>query len=101
MGRAFIFALKNYKKMKNDVYNVGSEEMNYSKEDICEIIKKKIDVYVHYADFEGDEDKRNYVVSYDKIRSLGYQTTISVEEGIDELLRALQVVNFKDPYSNA
>ena len=47
---------------------------------------------MHYADFDGDADKRDYVVSYDKINELGYDTTISVDEGIDELLRVFPIV---------
>jgi len=100
MGRAFIFGIENQDKMKNNIYNVGSEKMNYSKKDVCELIKEKTGLYVHYADIGEDADKRNYVVSYKKINSLGYDTTVSVEEGIDELARALRAIKFKTPYSN-
>jgi len=100
MGRAFIFGIENQDKMKKNIYNVGSETMNYSKKDICEMIKSQTDFYVHYADIGEDQDKRNYVVSYNKINSLGYDTTITVEEGINELVRALKAVKFKTPYSN-
>ena len=100
MGRVFLFGIKNQEKMYNQVYNVGNEKMNYSKEDICEIIRNKTGAYIHYADIGEDVDKRNYVVSYEKIRKLGFETTISVEEGIDELKRALVAVEFKTPYTN-
>ena len=59
---------------------------------IRKLIQEKTDCYVHYADFDGDADKRDYVVSYDKINGLGYDTTISVDEGIDELLRVFPIV---------
>lgn len=100
MGRAFLFGIKHQDQMKNNVYNIGSEKMNYSKEQICEMIKERTGVYIHYADIEEDADKRNYIVSYDKIDRLGYTTTISVEEGIDELIRALQAIEYKIPYTN-
>jgi len=100
MGRAFILGIENQDKMKNNIYNVGSEKMNYSKKDICELIKEKTGLYVHYADIGEDADKRNYVVSYKKINSLGYDTTVSVEDGIDELAKALRAIKFKTPYSN-
>ena len=86
--------------MAKNIYNVGSEKMNYSKEDICEMIKEKTDAYIHYADIGEDADKRNYVVSYDKINKLGFDTTITVKDGIDELSRALKAIEFKTPYSN-
>lgn len=101
IARAFVFCIENCDKMKNNVYNVGSEQMNYSKEDICELIKSKTEVYIHYADIGEDADKRNYIVNYDKIMSLGYNTTITVEQGIEELLAALPAIKFRDPYSNA
>jgi len=100
MARAFLFAIENADKMKNQVYNVGSEEMNYSKEDICEMIGDKTGAYIHYADIGRDTDQRNCVVSYRKIKSLGYHTTITVEEGIDELIKTLSAVEFKMPYAN-
>jgi len=100
MGRAFLFGIENQDKMKNNIYNVGSEKMNCSKREICELIKARTNFYLHYADIGEDADKRNYGVSYKKINSLGYDTTISIEEGIDELVRALKAIKFKTPYSN-
>lgn len=100
MGRAFLFALGNPEKMRNDVYNVGSDKMNYSKEDICNILKEKVNLYVHYAEVGEDLDKRDYVVSYRKISDLGYETTITIEQAIDELISAFEVLNTKTMYSN-
>jgi nucleoside-diphosphate-sugar epimerase len=100
IARSFLFALDNNAKMRNQVYNIGSETMNFSKAEVCEMIKKKVDYYLHFADVGTDADKRNYVVSYKKINDLGYKTTISLEEGIDELARAAQAVEFKTPYTN-
>jgi nucleoside-diphosphate-sugar epimerase len=101
MGRAFIFGIENIRRMINNVYNVGSENMNYSKEQICELIKKQTKAYVHYADVGEDADKRNYVVSYKKINDLGFDTTITVEEGIEELTKVCNAIEFRNPYSNA
>lgn len=100
MGRAFVFGIKNRDKMVNNVFNVGSVKMNYSKQDICELIKQQTNAYVHYADVGEDADKRNYVVSYEKINSIGYDTTIKVEEGISELVKSLEAIEFMNPYSN-
>jgi nucleoside-diphosphate-sugar epimerase len=100
IGRAFLFALENAEKMRNNVYNVGSESMNYSKEEICNILKKKIDFLVHYDEVGKDVDKRNYEVSYEKIKKLGYKTSISVEQGIDELIPVFNTLDTKKPYSN-
>jgi len=100
MGRSFVFGIENSPKMKNNVYNVGSDEMNYSKEQICNFIAKKTNAYIHYAEVGEDADKRNYSVSYKKLNSLGFETKIGVEEGIDELVKALRAISYKTPYTN-
>ena len=100
MGRAFVFGLEHAGAMKGQVYNIGSETMNFSKQDICEVIQRHVECYVHYADVGEDADKRNYVVSYAKVNALGYDTSIGVDDGIAELVRALKVISFKTPYTN-
>jgi len=100
MGRVFVFAIDNADRMRGQVYNVGSDTMNFSKQDVCDLIQKQVKCYVHYAEVGEDADKRNYVVSYKKLSSLGYDTTISVEEGIAELARGIQILSFKNPYCN-
>lgn len=100
MGRAFVFAIDNADRMTGQVYNVGSDSMNYSKEQICNLIEAQVKCYVHYAEVGEDADKRNYVVSYKKLSGLGYETTITVEQGIAELAKGFQVLSFKNPYSN-
>ncbi len=100
MVHSFLFAIDNYKKLRDNVYNVGSETMNYSKEEIASKVKEKVDYYLHYAEFGTDEDKRNYEVSYDKIRSLGFETTISLEQGIEELIKAANMLDINNEFSN-
>lgn len=100
MGRTFLFGIANRDKMVKNVYNVGSQTMNYSKQDICDMIKVQTNAYVHYADVGEDADKRNYVVSYDKLNKLGYFTTIPVEDGIKELAKVCRAIEFRNPYSN-
>lgn len=100
MARAYLFTIENADRMINNVYNLGSEKMNYSKEDICNLLKQRLDFYLHYAEFGKDADQRNYEVCYDKIRSLGYDTMITVEEGIDELIDVMDAIEIGNPYSN-
>jgi len=100
IARSFMFAIDNRDKMIGEVFNVGDDRMNFSKREVCEMIVKKTNAYVHYADVGEDADKRNYIVSYDKINKLGFQTTISLDEGIEELIKAVQVVENKNPYAN-
>jgi nucleoside-diphosphate-sugar epimerase len=101
MGRAFLFGLDNASKMTGQVFNVGADKMNFSKEQICRLIESQVKCYVHYAEVGEDADKRNYSVSYDRVGKLGFDTTISVEDGIAELIRGFQVLRFHNPYANA
>ncbi len=86
--------------MKYSILSIGDNSYNYSKEEIALKIKKKIDYYLHFADIGEDEDKRNYSVSYEKINSLGFKAKRTVDEGIDELIKACQIFEFKHPYKN-
>ncbi|MFX0134691.1 MAG: NAD-dependent epimerase/dehydratase family protein [Candidatus Hodarchaeota archaeon] len=100
LSKSIIFAIKNFEKMKHSIFNIGDNSNNYSKEEIALKIKERIDYYLHFADIEADEDKRNYDVSYDKINSLGFKTAITVDEGIDELIKACHIFEFQHPYKN-
>lgn len=100
MARAFAFALEHYRTMRDDVYNVGSEDMNFSKEDVALLIKKRIDYYLHFAEIGKDEDQRNYEVSYAKIQGKGFKTEIDMETGIEELIRAMDLIVIRNEYSN-
>jgi len=103
MVRSFIFALENFDKMRGDIFNVGDERMNCSKEDIAEAIKERINFYLHYVESDDfhDEDERNYEVDYSKINNLGFSTEISIEKGISRLLRFFESFDIKKEYSNA
>ena len=71
------------------------------KEEIAKAIKEKINFEIYYAD-KGipDPDQRNYEVSYQKIRDKGFETVISLEKGINELINGFQMLSMKNPYSN-
>jgi nucleoside-diphosphate-sugar epimerase len=101
IARVFLFAIDHNDIMKNNIYNVGSNSMNYSKRDVCKLINKKIPgSYFNYADVGEDADKRNYIVSYEKINKLGFDTTISLDTGIEELIKTIPLVKTNSPYFN-
>lgn len=100
VSSVFIFALENFKKMKNQIYNVGLSNANLSKKDLCLAIQKKVKNFVFFEeDLQKDPDQRNYIVSNKKIEALGFLPKISLEEGIDELLKGYEMLKIKR-YSN-
>jgi len=98
--RAILFAIENYDQMQHQVFNVGDNANNFSKEDITLKIKDRIDYYLHFADIGEDEDKRNYCILHEKINALGFKASKTVDEGIGELIKACQIFEFKHPYKN-
>ena len=100
MARVFLFAINNREKMSGQVYNAGNESMNYSKHDVCEIIASETGAKFDYAEVGSDGDKRNYVVSYEKIRNLGFNTTVTLLDGIREIIKGLEVIKIHNKYSN-
>ena len=97
---SIMFAINNFDKMKSQVYNVGSEQMNYSKEEVCNNIKKYVDFYLHFAEFEKDEDQRNYEINFDKIKKLGFKTSITLDDGIQELVKVSKLIDISNKYRN-
>lgn len=100
MARSFLFALENTEKMRDQVYNVGHESMNYTKQDIAMLIREKVPYYLHFAEIGEDPDKRDYEVSYEKIRKVGFETSVTIQDGIDELIQGMAVLKISNPYSN-
>jgi len=100
MARSFIFALERWDEVKDDVYNVGHETMNFTKEDVARKILEHVDYYLHFAEVGSDADQRNYEVSYEKIRKKGFETTIDLDRGISELVRAARLIEFQNPFAN-
>ena len=100
MARSFLFALERWDAVKDDVYNVGHESMNFTKEDVARKILEHVDYYLHFAEVGHDTDQRNYEVSYVKIRQKGFETTIDLDRGIAELVRAARLIAFQNPFAN-
>src|SRR4051794_14696998 len=100
MARSFIFALEKWDSVKDDVYNVGHESMNFTKEDVARKILEHVSYYLHFAEVGSDADQRNYEVSYEKIRKKGFETTVDLDRGIAELARAAQLIDSQNPFAN-
>ena len=98
--KSFLHGINNYDLMKNNIFNVGNEKLNYSKEDVCNAIKKKVEGYIYFAEIGKDKDQRNYYVSYEKIRKTGFKNKYDLEYGINELTKTINLIQIKNGFSN-
>ena len=92
IASSFIHGIEKFSKMKNNIYNVGNEKLNFSKEHVCKLIQKKVNGYVYFSEIGEDKDKRNYFVSYEKIRKTGFKNKFSLDFGINELINTINVI---------
>ena len=88
-------------KVGNQIFNVGSNSGNYTKEEVIHLIQKYVPgVTVQHKDLSFDGDMRDIKVSFGKIeRDLGYRTDVTVEDGVRELAEAIQSGFVFDPHS--
>jgi nucleoside-diphosphate-sugar epimerase len=85
-------------KVAGKVFNAGRSGENYRKLDLVEEIGKQIPTG-HVSYVRRDEDPRDYKVSFDKIRAeLGFETLMTVPDGIAEIIAALNDKQFGDPF---
>jgi len=93
VARAFQFGIKNFEKMKGEIYNVGLSDANVSKMELCNNIKKIVnDFTIIEAPVGKDPDQRNYIVSNEKIEKVGYKPIYGLNEGIIELIKGYKMI---------
>ena len=83
---AYVFALDNFGVMRHGIFNVGDDSLNFSKLEIAENIRKYTDCKIIDSDIE-DFDVRNFLVSFEKLRNLGYSVSVTLDDGIKELVK--------------
>jgi nucleoside-diphosphate-sugar epimerase len=84
--QAYCMVLDQAGVMAGQIYNVGANTMNYSKLELARIIQS----FLHNEIIEtqlSDPDRRDFIINFDKIAALGFRPSITVAEGIEELLR--------------
>lgn len=100
VARAFLHALDNFESMKNEPYNVGLSDANLSKMELCLEIGKQVSEFcITEAPIGRDPDQRNYIVSNEKIERAGFRPTVSLQQGIRELIKGYEVIR-RNQYAN-
>lgn len=100
VARVFEFGIDNFESMKGKPYNVGLDESNLSKLELCAEIKKLIPAFVYVeAPIGEDPDKRDYIVSNARLAATGFKTEWPLERGIRELMKGYTILK-NSIYSN-
>jgi len=88
VAEAFLHCLTHAGRMAGRPYNVGLDAANLSKAELAVKIQQHVpNFYVHYAEVGSDPDKRNYIVSNQRLREAGFEARRSLDDGIRELLK--------------
>ena len=98
VAKAFIHLIESYESCNNNAFNVGLTSANMSKLQLAQKVKEYVpNLVIIEEQFKEDFDKRNYVVSNEKLEKTGWSFDFSLDAGIQELLKAYKMIsNFKN-----
>src|SRR5262249_3666965 len=87
-----LHAIAHADSMAGKAYNLGLDSANLSKEELALKVRQYVPhFYVHFAPIGQDPDKRNYIVSSNRLREAGFVARRSLDEGIQELLKGYRM----------
>lgn len=96
----FLFCLQHADRMVGQPYNVGLQDANLSKEELAKKVKEHVpNFHIHVSPFGTDPDKRNYIVSHQRLAKAGFVARRSLDEGIRELIKGYRMFG-RGPYAN-
>jgi nucleoside-diphosphate-sugar epimerase len=89
----FVHCIDNHTAMRGKPYNAGLDQANLSKEELALKVKGHVpSFYIHFAEVGSDPDKRNYVVSNQRLREAGFVAKRSLDDGITELVKGYRML---------
>ncbi len=101
IARVFEHAIDNFDAMKGKPYNAGVVEANLSKLELCAKIQDHLPKFVYVeAEVGEDPDKRDYIVSNQRLLESGFNTQWDLDRGIRELIKGYTIIR-NTIYSNA
>jgi nucleoside-diphosphate-sugar epimerase len=93
VARVFLHGIQNFDALKDEPYNVGLSDANLSKLELCQAIQRQLPSFVFLeAPIGEDVDKRDYIVSNEKIERTGYLPSYSLDDGIRELIKGYRML---------
>lgn len=100
IARVFTHGLDHFDSMKGNAYNAGLDEANISKLELCAVIQKHLPKFVFIeAPVGEDPDKRDYIVSNQRLLDTGFRTEWNLDRGIQELIKGFTILK-NSIYSN-
>lgn len=97
-----VYCIEHPDRMVGRPFNVGLDAANLSKAELAQKITEHVpNFYVHYAEVGSDPDKRNYIVSNQRLRDAGFEAKRSLDEGIEELVKGYRMMMRRSPFKNA
>ena len=94
--KAVLFTIKNFNRLKNNIFNLGLSSANLTKIKLAKKIKSHYKpVKIKVIKNRSDPDKRDYFVSNKKIEKFGFKASISLDSGIKELIKLFKNVDVK------
>jgi nucleoside-diphosphate-sugar epimerase len=89
---AMLHAIANRANMTGQVFNLGLDSANVSKEELALRVKAHVpNFYLHFAAIGQDPDKRNYIVSSARLKAAGFEARRSLDDGIKELIKGYRM----------
>jgi nucleoside-diphosphate-sugar epimerase len=96
----FIHCIRNREQMAGRPYNVGLDAANLSKHELALKVKEYVPkFFIHCSEIGSDPDKRNYIVSNQRLREAGFEAKRSLDDGIRELLKGYRMMP-REAYKN-
>lgn len=93
VANVFSFMIDNYDTYQNQVFNVGLSDANLSKLELVNLIKNYVpDFSISVSDYYEDPDKRDYIVSNEKIEATSWRPQYSIEDGIQQLINTYKMI---------
>jgi nucleoside-diphosphate-sugar epimerase len=93
VARVFQHGLEHFDVMRGRAFNVGLDDANLSKLELCAAIREQLPRFVYLeAKIGEDPDKRDYIVSNARLAAAGFAPEWSLERGIRELVKGYTIL---------
>jgi nucleoside-diphosphate-sugar epimerase len=89
----FLHCIQNAPRMVGRPYNAGLDSANLSKAELALKVKEHVpSFHVEFSEIGSDPDRRDYVVSNQRLREAGFVAQRSIDHGIEELVKGYRML---------